>query len=269
MGREGGTCRTGEGCPRIDGGRHPKRRVGGEGGRMSELLMVRHGQASFPAENDDVLSERGCAQAEVLGRYWLRVGLTADAIYAGDLVRQRETAGRIREVWAQEGQNAPECRIDPSFNEYDSKNLILACLEDLLREDPRLSREIDSIRKDKKAFQRLFDRIIRKWQTGGIAREGVMPWETFRETVQKGLRRVMAQEGRGRRVLIFTSGGPIAVAVQFALDLTDAQTIRLGWQIANTAVTRFLYDDERLTLASFNGIPHLELQRDPEWITYR
>ena len=51
---------------------------------------MRHGQASFGTEEYDRLSELGCRQAEVLGEYFEHRDLHFDAVYTGELRRQRK-----------------------------------------------------------------------------------------------------------------------------------------------------------------------------------
>ncbi len=59
---------------------------------MATIYLIRHGQASFGAEDYDKLSELGCRQATVVGEYFRDCGVHFDAVYSGDLSRQRETA---------------------------------------------------------------------------------------------------------------------------------------------------------------------------------
>ena len=82
---------------------------------MASIYLVRHGQASFGTDNYDRLSELGCRQAEVLGQYFENRGLRFDAVYTGELERQRKTA----ELAA--GSHA-EHRIDARFNEIDNES---------------------------------------------------------------------------------------------------------------------------------------------------
>ena len=65
---------------------------------MSELVFVRHGQASFGAASYDALSERGFEQVRELARHWLETGESFQAIYSGTLQRQRETAAELASV---------------------------------------------------------------------------------------------------------------------------------------------------------------------------
>ena len=61
---------------------------------------------------------------------------------------------------------------------------------------------------------------------------GTEPWTTFRDRVLNGLRRI--QEGpSNRRVVLFTSGGPIGVLVQTALGAPDRSFLEVNWRVRN------------------------------------
>ena len=62
---------------------------------MSELVFVRHGQASFGQKSYDKLSELGIEQARILAQHWQALGEEFDHIYAGSLLRQQETAREL------------------------------------------------------------------------------------------------------------------------------------------------------------------------------
>jgi broad specificity phosphatase PhoE len=64
--------------------------------------------------------------------------------------------------------------------------------------------------------------------------------------------------GRGTRVLVISSGGPMAVTLGQVLELSSARAIELNMQIRNSAFTHFYFDDQRMKLASFNNVPHLD-----------
>ena len=83
---------------------------------MGTLYLVRHGQASFGADDYDVLSPRGHEQAVRLGEYWRGRGMAFDAVMTGTLRRHTETLLGI----AQGLQTMPEVTRWPGLNEYDS-----------------------------------------------------------------------------------------------------------------------------------------------------
>ncbi|MBN2437321.1 MAG: histidine phosphatase family protein, partial [Deltaproteobacteria bacterium] len=163
----------------------------------------------------------------------------------------------------------PGLRIEKAFNEYSSRAIILSYAEDLAGEEPSLTWDRKRFYADKKAFQRVLEKILLRWVNGGDGRPGIPTWKEFRERVANGLKRVIAENGRGRTILLFTSGGPISAALQTALGLSDEETLRTAWQIVNGSVTKFLYNGEHISLASFNETAHFALRRDPALITYR
>jgi broad specificity phosphatase PhoE len=83
---------------------------------MSELIFVRHGQASFGKESYDKLSERGVEQIKILARHWQALDQDFDYIYSGSLLRQRETANELRSLVRGQPEQAT---VNPAFNEYN------------------------------------------------------------------------------------------------------------------------------------------------------
>jgi len=62
---------------------------------MGTLYLVRHGQASFGADDYDVLSAMGHQQSVRLGEYFQHRGVTFDAALTGTLNRQIQTLAGI------------------------------------------------------------------------------------------------------------------------------------------------------------------------------
>ncbi|MBT9476162.1 MAG: histidine phosphatase family protein [Polaromonas sp.] len=62
---------------------------------MGTLYLVRHGQASFGADDYDLLSPLGQQQAVRLGEYFKYKGVTFEAAMTGTLTRQRQTLAGI------------------------------------------------------------------------------------------------------------------------------------------------------------------------------
>jgi broad specificity phosphatase PhoE len=231
--------------------------------------MIRHGQASFGKENYDQLSERGIRQCRILAEHLIRTGVTFDAVYSGDMARQRDTVREISEGHRAHQRHLPELRIMHAFNEYRSRDIIMAHIHDVAKQDPGLKSDLERLYVDGQAFQRVFEKVMTRWITGDADKPGVIRWQDFREQVQSGLRTVMQENGRKKNVLVCTSGGPISAAVQMALGLSDEKALRSAWHLLNASVTTFVYDGNRMELAAFNSAAHLELLNDPELLTYR
>jgi broad specificity phosphatase PhoE len=188
-------------------------------------------------------------------------------VYCGVLARQARTQQVIAECFRASGQPWPPARADGAWNEYDAPGV----LRHAVPADPRLAAlavDFEQARSSPDAnrrFQRMFEAAMLCWLEADITTNGVEPWSVFRSHVSGAIGRLM--EGPpGRRVAVFTSGGPIGFAVQFALQAPARSFLDVNWRIRNSSVTEFVFDRERFTLDSFNGIGHLD---DAALRTYR
>jgi broad specificity phosphatase PhoE len=239
---------------------------------MGQLFLVRHAQASFLEPDYDKLSALGENQARLLGKYLAVRRIIFERACTGPRVRQKDTAKLVSEAYRNEGVPVPALRVLPEFDEYHGEAVLEKSLPELLETDPRI-RELHSAHHASgdsggrhAAFQRLFEAVISKWACGLICPDGVEPWSDFCSRVNAGLMSFLSSCGRGERVAIFTSGGPIAVAMQRALRLSTESTLQLSWMSRNSSWSEFLYSDNRFTLSSFNAHGHID---DPAMLTYR
>ena len=234
---------------------------------MSEIILVRHGQASFGADSYDKLSELGIEQVRILARHWESLGQRFDAVYSGDLLRQRETASELLHL-----AGADEPFIDPSFNEYNGDPLMLAYLQQHAREEEWGSSIAWPIR-DHKLFQQVFEAATARWIRGELQppdnESGFEAWVDFQQRVHDAIERVMSRHSGGARVLVSTSGGVIAMALQRILKFPDAQVIETNWMVRNSAVSRIKYGNGRASMTQFNSLAHLEREDLQHLVTYR
>lgn len=107
-------------------------------------------------------------------------------------------------------------------------------------------------------FQRLFQAVISLWVDGKIAPPGVESWQDFCARVNRGLTVFLGKAKKGELGVIFTSGGPVSVAVQRALHLSAQDTLQIAWMPRNCSFSEFLFSGDRFTLSSFNSFPHLD-----------
>lgn len=237
---------------------------------MSEIYFVRHGQASFGASNYDKLSPIGIRQSEILADHLMAMGINFDAVYCGRMKRQRDTARPLLGRKTQTPLDQDNATVFEAFDEYDARALLVARTKMPAHSDGMSTSDLPALRKDMKAFQAYFSQTVYGWIDGHYdGCDGVEPWGIFRERVRLGIQHLIDQHSKGQRIAIFTSGGPISVAVQIALGLSHRKTMELSWQIMNASLTRLKYNPSGLTLAMFNNVTHLLLERKPELLTYR
>jgi len=236
---------------------------------MSEIYFVRHGQASFGKDNYDVLSERGIKQSNVLGEYLIKLQLSFDTLYSGEMKRQRDTASHIISVYKEKGLSLPDLQIFSEFNEYNFQAVMLSLLPEMIKDDPSLNEDISNMIEDKKSFQKIFQRAMFRWISGNYDKPDILKWDVFKQRVNSGITRVMDENGSKKKILIFSSGGTLSAIMQMALGLSDEETTRICWQICNASLTKFLYNSQRIILSSFNVTSYLELENQIDLITYR
>lgn len=236
---------------------------------MSDLYLVRHGQASFGEENYDRLSPTGVVQAGIVARQWVNIGRKIDAIYVGSMKRQADTADALVCAYQENQMVVPEIIIDTAFDEYDSGSVFEAQLPGMIAEDPSISEKLPDIFSNRSVFQLLFQEAMNRWVSGDYDVPGVTTWRDFKQRVKNGIYGVIQTQGAKKTLAVFTSGGPISVVVQEALGLTDQMAMAQSWQVMNASVTWFKYNAKGITLAGFNDIAHLELENDKDMLTYR
>jgi len=239
---------------------------------MSRLLLLRHAQASYLEPNYDKLSAIGEKQARVLGEYWARHEINFDRVFSGPRVRQLDTARIAAAAWREAGIAFPEPVVLQEFDEYDGEAVLKHALPRLLETDAEIRElhraylETNPAADRSKNFQRMVEAIIDMWVAGELVIPGVEAWPEFTVRVNRGISHIISGARHGECSVVFCSGGPIAIGMQRALNLSAQDTLRVAWMSRSCSYTEFLFSGERFTLSAFNAFPHLD---DAALLTYR
>jgi broad specificity phosphatase PhoE len=239
---------------------------------MSRLFLVRHAQASFLEHTYDKLSSLGEVQSRLLGEFWARHRIVFDRVCSGPCVRQKDTATIVSMAYRNAGVMFPGLSIVPEFDEYQGEAVLERSLPALVESHSGIRalhqafQAAEDSQSRRRTFQKLFEAAIGRWVDEKISVNGVEPWRDFASRVNSGLTKFLVGGSQSEHLAIFTSGGPIGLAVQRALDLSSQNTLRVSWMAQNSSFSEFLYSSERFTLSSFNSVPHLD---DPSLQTYR
>ncbi len=221
---------------------------------MGTLYLVRHGQASFGADNYDQLSDLGRRQSERLGAWFAGKGLVFEAAFCGSLQRQRQTLQGI----CQGAGIAPPVTEWPGLNEYDSAAVIATV-------HPQPLEKPDTPEKYRHHFRLLRDGLT-QWMNGVVSPQGMPDYPGFVDGVWQAMEQV--RKHHSGNVLMVSSGGPIATAVGRVLGTAPETTIELNMRIRNSAVTEFAFNPKRHMLLTYNTLPHLDGASYQDWITY-
>jgi broad specificity phosphatase PhoE len=245
--------------------------------RVSTLLLIRHGQASYGAADYDRLSPLGVRQAEVLGVHIVRAGHRIDAVCSGPLRRQIDTAEGLRRAAAAVGLELPPVRVIDELAEYPAFQLLYRLLPRFAAEDPDLAPLTRGVvgESTHHLLDRAFNHVMGAWHRGEIHADdhpGIESFEAFVDRIRRGLEAIMSAHGGGQQIAVVTSGGPISVAVKLALGLTPEATMNLGRAIRNASVTEvrwrsrgFGWAPGDFSLYGFNHVHHLS----DDLVTYR
>ncbi|MGB3243501.1 MAG: histidine phosphatase family protein [Sulfitobacter sp.] len=203
---------------------------------MAELLVIRHGQASFGQDNYDVLSDLGHRQSEAVGAILREMNWTPDRLVTGTLKRQRDTLSSMG------FDQTPE--EHPGFNEYDFSDLLAARFKGNVP---------DLVKGDRKTHFRALRDTVFEWQDAAF--DGAS--ETYAEFAARvEAARTFACDTDAARVLVISSGGVIGQMTATALGADKRHMMELNLQIKNTAMTRFMFKGARCSLSEFNATPH-------------
>lgn len=235
---------------------------------MAELYLIRHAQASFGTADYDRLSPLGCRQAEALGEYLRDSGIRFDAVYTGELARQRKTA----ELACALQPDSARHQTDERLNEIES-DLIFAHLVPRLKKSSEKLEEL--VRKGKhssKDFQKALEIVFNHWVSSNEPIPDSRSWEEYSGAVHSALTDIINREGSGKSVAAFTSGGTIATIVARVLGVSGEQVYKFYEPLVNCSVTRLLYSGQKVSLSSFNDhlfIRSLAAKSGESLLTYR
>ncbi len=214
---------------------------------MGQILLVRHGQASWGAEDYDVLSPLGEQQSEVLGPALVRAlgSVEPDLLVHGTMQRQQRTA----ELAAKAAGWSITPTVDERWNEMDHLAVLAVQPRDFDGEP------------DRAQFQAWFEAATARWTSGNHDHDYDESFPAFRTRVREGIE-ALTEVGTA---VVVTSGGPISAVTADLLAAGRPTYQRLAPVVVNSSVTRVVSGRRGLTLVSFNDHAHLPA----ELLTYR
>jgi broad specificity phosphatase PhoE len=214
---------------------------------VAELIVIRHGQASFGEANYDKLSDLGHVQSQLVGAALKTRGWTPDRIVIGGQVRHRETL---------DGIGFTDAEVDDGFNEYDFHDLLHA----------RYNGDVPNlVLGDRKTHFRTLRETVFEWQAGGLPK-AAESWLTFTTRIENALTKA-TREG-AERILVVSSGGVIGQITADTVGGPAKMMMALNLQIKNTALNKFIVSGPKRFLHEFNATPHLDVPEHADKLTY-
>ena len=190
---------------------------------MSQVLLVRHGQASWGSAVPDVLSDLGERQSRMLGEALAARGVVPDLVVRGAMRRHRQTA---EQAVAGAGWAAD---VDDGWNEFDHVQM-------LAMHPPAYRGEA---RADPEQFQAWFEATLR-WTGGAYDEDYDESFTAFGARVDAALRRTVERLEPKQTAVVLTSGRPVSwVAASLLAGGADLWT-QLNPVTVNSSVTKIV-----------------------------
>lgn len=234
---------------------------------MTEILAIRHAQASFDADEYDQLSSRGEQQAERLGQY-----LAADPDYGFDTIlcgamqRHRQTLAAIESAFELAKRSLPEAEIEPGLNEFDHGAVLAAYLAEFPDHPTWRGRMPEKA--DRSGIIQFLTEALRCWCGGRLEHRLAEGWFPFQQRVNTVITRLKSQYAHGGRILLISSGGVISQLAQHALKVPDTHAIEFNLSLRNSGIAEFQLNQNALRLKTWNALPHLAQHADRPLWTY-
>lgn len=227
---------------------------------MGTLVLVRHGQASLHAEDYDQLSTIGGMQSEALGHYWVTMQHKWDRAFVGPRRRHQQTADLVSKTYKNRGFTFPNYEHHEAFDEHQGAWVVKAELDQSSGVGATNFIPKDGLKDPETvlAFMTKFRDIMHSWVGGTLDYPQFETWRAFRERIVHGLTDILLRTEAGQKVVVFSSAGPLAVATGHCLGLGDEAILDLKWQILNSAIAEFKVRKGKLSLVSFNSLPHVQ-----------
>ncbi len=235
---------------------------------MSRILLIRHAQASYGAEDYDQLSPRGHEQAKQLAAWLVQheEALHLGAVVCGAMRRHAQTLAMIETAFAAAGRALPATAIDADWNEFDHDSVVRAYAQ-TFPHNPKIAAARDS--HAPREVKALLMAALQSWSRAELDDRAAETWSAFGNRVARARAQLPAHASSGGgTTLVMSSGGVIARCAQAALGIDDVHTVDMNLSLRNTGISEFHSSAHDWHLHTWNGLPHFSAPGAREWMTY-
>ncbi len=214
---------------------------------LTDVYLVRHGQASYGSDDYDQLSALGRQQSRWLGEYFAARGVEFDSVLYGAMQRHRDTASGICDGM---GRRPDDSRVHRGLDEFDFQGVIGTFLADNpdfpMPENP-----------PPEEFPRILRPALTEWSRGRLDGRVAEDWRDF-EARGAAVLDDLGKEPADARILVVSSSGAMSMILKHVLKCDEAAMVELNLQMRNTGFSHILRGRGPFRLHSFNAVPHLD-----------
>jgi len=222
---------------------------------MSILHLVRHGQASFGANDYDNLSPKGVQQSIELGKALAKQQSTFDHVIVGPHRRHIQTFEGIKEGYSL--TDLPEPVIEKEFAENQLMEIAQYFIPKILntsKTTKQIFEECEPKERHNK-FLELFQIVAQKWMNEelDLSKPGFEGFSVFRSRIANVLKGIQGSLIDKSNIMVVTSGGAISGVYAEVISCSHEDIQKLNFGIKNMSISEFLMTTEGFTLKAFNS----------------
>lgn len=216
---------------------------------MTQVTLVRHGQANSNLLDYDQLSPLGQQQMHCLADFY-RAHWANPARHSGTLQRHLQSDAALTEILGE----SHTTQSNPAWNEFDFLDIVSQYRPEW--QDPEsLKYSIANEPDARRVFLREFRKALGVWMSAETteAKENYKEtWPAFNQRIRDALLSLDPDHSHW----VITSGGVISALIGQALGLNADGVIKLNFSLNNASVTEVSIKGDRIHLNSFNQVQH-------------
>lgn len=228
---------------------------------MAVITLVRHGQASFGAQNYDQLSDLGYKQAAALGEFFKQRGYQFQRIICGKMQRHMQTYDSFYATFAADATCGASVEKMANYNEFDHEQVLMVAAK--VSTKAELMRLIGSQPNPKAYLAEVFQNAVARWQSGQFDAQYSESWQQFKDRCALAFEQTAAiVDAQNSNILVFSSGGVISCIVGALLNLSDRQIFGINANMSNAAITKIKVNSSGNSLLTLSEHSYLENAKD-------
>ncbi len=234
---------------------------------MVRIHLIRHGQASFHADDYDQLSDLGAEQSRLLGQWFHDCRWKVDHIVVGGMNRHMQTAEAFFDRFPHPCDWREHVFCDDGFNEFNHEDIFFRWLD--ANEPDALANGFRYGNMSPAEFNTKMFGALWRWAAGEHDADYREAWPAFQARCVHAFEAALALGTPGENIVAFTSGGAICAILRHVMALSAEQMVRLIWQVMNGSVTSITYKGGVYSLSGFNNTAHLDHTGRPDIVTIK
>ncbi len=222
---------------------------------MSILHLIRHGQASFGADDYDNLSPKGIEQSVALGKALSQKESKFDYVIVGPHRRHIQTFEGIKKGY--KFADLPDPFIDERFAENQLMEIAQHFIPQILNSNKTTNEIFHEIPKEERhdKFLKLFHIVAKKWMNEelDLSEHNFEGFSVFRARIANTLKTIQDKMTDKPDIMVVTSGGAISGFYAEATNCSQEEIMKLNFGLKNVSISEFVVTTERFTLKAFNS----------------